>query len=141
MMPVYVKNLVVMYPGGEFEPNDSCAPRCDECKKSVDAVVETDCDAHLCRACLIGLLRKLDDAIKTEQQSGYTRVRIVVSVDSAGNFNAGGWRFDGEEGKHVEETVTDWHQEPVGNIAVHYVEAIVPVPISITVQGVVEDDS
>jgi hypothetical protein len=64
------------------------------------------------------------------------RVRIVVQVNDRGQWCAAG--YHGMTDKSQIEVVQDWytHEGPLAtNEVIHFVEADVPVPVSLVVEG------
>lgn len=64
------------------------------------------------------------------------RVRIAVAIDEKGNFTVSGW--NGATDDHMRASVIDFF-EPDGSEVVHFIEADVPLPESITIEGKVRN--
>lgn len=63
------------------------------------------------------------------------KVRIAVAIDSKGNWNACGWPDQKDKGEMAGIALDSLPGDPYE--VVHWVEADVPIPESLTVQGAV----
>ena len=66
------------------------------------------------------------------------RVRIAVAIDEYGHYFVVGW--DGGTDKQRVESAREFFESANGNECVHFIEADVPLPVSETIEGKVNDD-